>query len=116
VTLAVATASTQQKDDLCGPFWAARVLRDAGIETWDGEDLDDDLVALRAGTLLPEPPLGWDGRHLQPPRAVAAALLRGDGREGGALAAARPERAEGIETLSLGLGLELGIWDNGTRA
>ena len=250
MALELTTAPAQQKDNLCGPFWAARVLRDAGIERWDGEELDDDLVALRAGTLLPEPDdgalppgaesragyrfelprvepgeagtsagsladaigaascgalrcvplrgawteqrvsglvdgvhgvrllanvrtgafwgsrppleallaelrgervegppadwdvghfcelellvrgpggalvlvhdsypsLGWSGRHLQPPRAVAAALLRGDGREGGVLAVARPEQVEGIEALGLGLGLELGIWDNGTRA
>ena len=24
--------SSQQKDNLCGPFWAARILREAGIE------------------------------------------------------------------------------------
>src|SRR2546428_12243043 len=47
--------AAQQKDNLCGPFWAARLLAEAGIETWDGEQLDDDLVALRAGTILPEP-------------------------------------------------------------
>src|SRR5438128_11770029 len=47
--------AAQQKDNLCGPFWAARLLADAGIETWDGEQLDEDLVALRAGTFLPEP-------------------------------------------------------------
>jgi hypothetical protein len=44
----------QQKDNLCGPFHAARVLRDAGFEEWEGEPLDQDLVALRAGSLLPE--------------------------------------------------------------
>jgi len=241
-------AAAQQKDNLCGPFWAARLLRDAGIETWDGEELGQDLVALRAGTLLPEPddgsvppgaesltgyrfelpraapaasgtaagalagaieaasegtlrciplrgawnaervaglvdgvrgarllanvrtgalwgsrpPLesllaelrgkrtdgppadwdvghfcelellvrgsggslvlvhdsypsfGWAGRHLQPPRAVAAALQRGDGREGGVLAVAQREAVETVETLADRLELELGIWDNGT--
>jgi hypothetical protein len=240
----------QQKDNLCGPFWAARVLADAGIEAWDGELLDDDLIALRAGTLLPDPddgsvppgagrrtdyrfelpraepalsgtaagrlaeaierasggglrcvpirgewteqrvsdlvdgagparlianvrtgafwgsrptvdallaelrgelvagpPADWDvghfcelellvsgpggalvvvhdsypsfgrdGRHLQPPRAVAAALLRGDGREGGVLAVARTEDSGYLETLARGLGLEIGTWDNGTRS
>src|SRR2546425_5741211 len=224
-TEAFTASAAQQKDNLCGPFWAARVLTEAGIESWDGEQLDDDLVALHAGTLLPEPDdgsvppgaqsltgyrfelsraepgvsgtaagrlaevierasggalrcvpmrgdwtaqqvsdlverargarlianvrtgafwgsrpsfdallaelrgeqgdgppadwdvghfcelellvrgpggalvvvhdsypsLGWDGRHLQPPRAVAAALRRGDGREGGVLAVERPE-------------------------
>ncbi|HZT53252.1 MAG TPA: hypothetical protein VE995_02605, partial [Gaiellaceae bacterium] len=52
--LHVGGLAAQQKDNLCGPFCAARILREAGIATWDGEPLDEDLVALRAGTLLPE--------------------------------------------------------------
>jgi len=38
---------------LCGPFQAARLLRHAGIADWGGEPLDQDLVALHAGTVLP---------------------------------------------------------------
>lgn len=246
------TEPAQQKDNLCGPFWAARILRDAGVEEWEGEPVDEDLVALRAGTVLPDPddgsvppgadsrtgyrfdlprvapadsgtaaaalaaaleaaasgalrcvplrgawtaervvgllegtaglpgvrllanvrtgafwgsrppldallaelrgeeasgpPADWDvghfcelellvrgpggslvlvhdsypsfgcgGRHLQPPRAVAAALERGDGREGGVLAVAPPARAGDVEALAGALALEVGIWDNGTR-
>ena len=48
----------QQKDNLCGPFQAARVLRDAGISSWDGDALDQDLVALHAGTVLPAHAVG----------------------------------------------------------
>jgi hypothetical protein len=56
--------------------------------------------------------LGWQGHHLQPPAAVAAALNRGDGREGGVLcvvpsAAAAPLR----DALA---GFELCLWDNGS--
>src|SRR5438045_9145089 len=47
-------AALQQKDNLCGPFHAARVLREAGIVRWDDEELDQDLIALNSGTLLPE--------------------------------------------------------------
>src|SRR3989442_1203929 len=139
-TEAFTASAAQQKDNLCGPFWAARVLTDAGIESWDGEQLDDDLVALHAGTLLPEPDdgppadwdvghfcelellvrgpggalvvvhdsypsFGWGGRHLQPPRAVAAALQRGDGREGGVLAVAPPEHSAYLEALARDLRL-----------
>lgn len=43
----------QQKDHLCGPFHAARVLRDCGVAEFEGELLDQDLVALHAGTTLP---------------------------------------------------------------
>jgi len=242
----------QQKDNLCGPFHAARVLREAGIVSWDGEELDQDLMALESGTVLPEveegpqvppgavsfrdyrldlprapaaesgtsagglaraieqaaagalrcvplrgpwstaaverlveaapdlgarllanvstaplwgsrppleallaqldgespdtppapdwevghfvelcrllrggggslvlvvdsyPSLGWMGRHLQPPAALAAALERGDGREGGVLVVAPPESADGVAALAAELGLELALWDNGT--
>jgi hypothetical protein len=61
------------------------------------------------------PSFGLAGYHLQPPRAVAAALDRGDGREGGVLAVAERENAHGLEALAEQLGLELGHWDNGTR-
>ena len=244
-------SALQQKDNLCGPFHAARVLRDTGIESWDGEELDQDLIALRAGTLLPEPEegpqvppgavnfrdyrfdlpraapaeagtsaaglseaieaaaggalvciplrgawdaqrveqlvdaapdlsarllanvstgplwgsrppldvllahldganvdvpapdwqvghfvelsrvlrgragslvlvvdsypsLGWMGRHLQPPSAVAAALEREDGREGGVLVVVPSGGGGDVEALARELSLDIGLWDNGT--
>ncbi|MDQ2943777.1 MAG: hypothetical protein M3R21_08945 [Candidatus Dormibacteraeota bacterium] len=249
----VESAAAQQKDNLCAPFWASRVLIESGFSTWDGQPIDEDLVALRAGTVLPEahsvtdvpagaqsrtsyrfelpvapvqqsgtspsalaavieaasggelvcvqlrgawnaerverlvdemrdlgarlianirtgrlwgshpsvdvllaelegrrvedpradwdvghfvelelllrgprrslvvihdsyPSLGQDGRHLQPPRALAAALLRGDGREGGVLAVVPKARAEAAKTLAAEIGLEIGTWNNGTRS
>jgi uncharacterized protein DUF6885 len=243
----------QQRDYLCGPFHAARVLRDAGVAEWDGEAVDQDLIASRAGTILPaaeegpavppgarslrgyrhdlargeaagsgtaadalaeaieaagsgslrclglrgawtaerverlvdaapshgarllanlrtgplwagrpplaallaaldgdpvaDPPaadwdvghfvelawlvrgpggalvlvvdsypeLGWDGHHLQPPAALAAALERGDGHEGGVLAVMPAARAAAARDLARELGLEIGFWENGTR-
>jgi hypothetical protein len=245
------SSDAQQKDNLCGPFWAARVLNASGFAMWDGRPVDQDLVALRAQTLLPEPhsgpdvppgavswtayryalpaaplersgtsalrlalaieaassgelgcvplrggwsaervealvaeardmgarlianlrtgrlwgsrppvetllselegesvegpaadwdvghfvelemlirgpkgtlvvvhdsypSLGWAGRHLQPPRAVAGALLRGDGREGGVLAVAPKAQEESVKALAARIGLETGAWDNGT--
>jgi hypothetical protein len=60
------------------------------------------------------PTLGWKGRHLQPPAALAAALDRGDGREGGVLGVAARERAGALEELARGIGLDIGFWDNGT--
>jgi hypothetical protein len=247
------TSGAQQKDNLCGPFWAARVLNESGYSSWDGRQIDSDLIALRARTVLPEahagsdvppgavsltdyqyqlptapveqsgtsaqrlaqaieaasagelrvvslrgawsserverlvdeareirarlianlrtgrlwggrppievllgelegesvhepaadwdvghfvelemlihgpkgslvvvhdsyPSLGWAGRHLQPPRAVAAALLRGDGREGGVLAVAPKVQEESVKALASKIGLETGAWDNGTRS
>jgi hypothetical protein len=246
------TETTQQKDNLCGPFWAARVLRDFGVTEWDGQAIDEDLIALRAGTVLPDPAdrrsvpegaesltnyryelptappadsgtdagalletiehasggairclpvrgewtgervwrivdaapelyarlvanvrtgrlwrsrprpdallreldgmvaegeapewdvghfcelaalvrgragalvvvrdsypsLGLNAHHLQPPRVVAAALERGDGREGGVLAVVPAERADALQAVVAEIGLEIGIWDNGTR-
>jgi hypothetical protein len=247
------TSGAQQKDNLCGPFWAARILNESGYTSWDGRPLDSDLIALRARTVLPEahpgpdvppgavsltdykyelptapveqsgtsaqllaqtieaasagelravslrgqwtperverlvdeapelgvrlianlrtgrlwggrpavevllgelegksvqapaadwdvghfvelemlirgpkgslvvvhdsyPSLGWAGRHLQPPRAVASALLRGDGREGGVLAVGPKAQEESVKALAARLGLETGAWDNGTRS
>lgn len=43
-----------QKDNFCGAFWASLVLRAAGFGAVGGEEVDQDLVAVRAGTLLPE--------------------------------------------------------------
>src|SRR5437588_593011 len=48
----------QQKDNLCGPFHVARVLLEAGVTEWDGMPIDQDLVALHAGTTLPADPRG----------------------------------------------------------
>lgn len=243
----------QQKDNLCGPFQAARVLREAGIVSWNGEELDQDVIALASGTVLPEveegpqvppgavnfrdyrfelpraapaeagtsaaglaeaieqaaagalrcvplrgawtaaaverlvdetpslggarvlanlstaplwgsrppleallahldgeavdpapapdwqvghfvelsrilrgragslvlvvdsyPSLGWMARHLQPPEAVAAAINRDDGREGGVLVVAPPANADDVVSLAAELGLDIGLWDNGT--
>jgi hypothetical protein len=242
--------AVQQKDNLCGPFHAARILRDAGLREWEGEPLDQDLVALRAGTTLPErddepavppgadswcdyrhplglgsaaasgtsagalasaieelsggnlvcvalsgawsaetvqrlvaeapglgarllanlrtgrlwgsrpsvetvlaqlagrevpapppadwdvghfvelvqlvqgsggglvvvrdsyPTLGWAGHHVQPPQALAAALMRGDGRGGGILAVVPASGAAAVRALAAELGLEIELWDN----
>jgi hypothetical protein len=253
LTATVETASAQQKDNLCGPFWAARVLNESGFSTWDGEPITEDLVALRAGTVLPEahdspdvppgafsrvsyryplptapveqsgtsagavaqaieaasdgrlrcvplngewnahrverlvdqaaglgsrllanvrtgrmwasrppvevllaelegrpveepdadwdvghfvelemlirgprgslvvvhdsyPSLGWQGRHLQPPHALAAALERGDGREGGVLVIVPKIGVEAARALAAEIGLEVRFWNNGTRS
>jgi hypothetical protein len=41
-----------QRDDLCGAFCAALALRAAGIEERAGQPLDQDAVALAAGTIV----------------------------------------------------------------
>jgi hypothetical protein len=61
------------------------------------------------------PSFGWNARHLQPPRALAAALQRDDGREGGVLAIVPAGDASHIEALAAELGLFVATWDNGTR-
>jgi hypothetical protein len=60
------------------------------------------------------PSLGWDGRHLQPPRVLAAAILRGDGREGGVLAIVPRARAEAARAVVAEIGLDIRTWNNGT--
>ncbi|HJQ28662.1 MAG TPA: hypothetical protein VJ827_04945 [Rubrobacter sp.] len=58
------------------------------------------------------PQLGWDGYHLQPAGAVAAALSRGDGLEGGVLCVCETPAAL-VERLEEA-GFELRHWDNGS--
>jgi hypothetical protein len=41
-----------QRDDLCGAFCASLALRAAGIERHDGEPMDQDAVALAAGSVV----------------------------------------------------------------
>jgi len=60
------------------------------------------------------PSFGWDGHHLQPPEAMAAALRRDDGREGGiALYVAASDRAD-VERAAKEAGFQIGEWNNGT--
>jgi hypothetical protein len=251
VSVLAESTGAQQKDNLCGAFWGARVLNESGFSSWDGEPLDQDLVALRAGTGLPapdtepcvpsgavslatyryplptvpdelsgtsagalaevfepasrgelrcvplrgawnavrverlvdearglgarlianvqtgplwatrppidvlltelaggavnDPPsdwdvghfvelemlirgpqrslvvvhdsyptLGWNGRHVQPPRLLAAGLLRSDGREGGVLAVVPRAFADAARALATDIGLDIGTWNNGS--
>jgi hypothetical protein len=60
------------------------------------------------------PQLGRDGYHLQPAAAVAAALERGDGNEGGVLCACRAPAAEALAGQLGEAGFRLRHWDNGT--
>jgi hypothetical protein len=68
------------------------------------------LIALRDTY----PQLGWDGYHLQPAGAVAAALQRGDGREGGVLCVCEAPVAEPLAGRLGEVGFELRHWDNGS--
>ena len=60
------------------------------------------------------PQLGWDGYHLQPARAVAAGLERGDGHEGGVLCALPARAADALAGRLGEADFELRHWDNGT--
>ena len=60
------------------------------------------------------PQLGWGGYHLQPAGAVAAALERGDGHEGGVLCTCDGPAAEALAGRLAGAGFELRHWDNGS--
>ena len=60
------------------------------------------------------PELGWGGYHLQPTGAVAAALERGDGHEGGVLCVCEASAAAAFAGRLGVAGFELRHWDNGT--
>jgi hypothetical protein len=59
--------------------------------------------------------LGLDGHHLQPAEAVADALRRGDGREGGVLCFALSADFAALNGRLASDGFDLGDWDNGSR-
>ncbi len=50
--LAVHARELPQRDDLCGAFCGALALRAAGIDEHSGEPLDQDAVALAAGSIV----------------------------------------------------------------
>lgn len=60
--------------------------------------------------------LGWNGHHLQPADALAAALERGDGREGGVLCVTPVADEATLRGRLTADGFELRHWDNGTPA
>jgi hypothetical protein len=74
--------SLPQKDNLCGCFWASLVLRAAGFETVDGAPVDEEAVALLAGTTLPEgDPGSWVPPGATPRSSYRVELPRGDDPE-----------------------------------
>ena len=117
-----------------GKLWGGRAsaeqvlaeLRSAPAEgpapDWDvGHFVELNLVVhVRGGSLVvvhdTYPSLGLGGYHVQPPRAIAAALLRGDGREGGILAVVPKEQSDALRTLVAEQGLKAATWDNGSRS
>jgi len=54
--LAAHSRELPQRDDLCGAFCAALALRAAGVEDRDGELVDQDDVALAAGSIVSAQP------------------------------------------------------------
>jgi hypothetical protein len=59
--------------------------------------------------------LGLRGVHLQPIERVAAALRREGMTPGGALLMLPGARRDAVSSTLRGAGLELGVWDNGSR-
>jgi hypothetical protein len=115
-----------------GGLWGSRpsaeqLLAELGGEEVAGPPPDWDvghyvelamLVSGNRGSLVAVrdtyPSLGLGGFHLQPTRAIARALLRGDGREGGVIAVVSPRQVAAIEAFAREAGLEVGVWDNGS--
>ncbi len=101
--LAAHARELPQRDDLCGAFCGALALHAAGIDEHDSEPLDQDAVALAAGSVvsaLADPgslPFGEQGRRdyrLELPFIEDASRVGHDGeraarRDRGALGPAR---------------------------
>ncbi len=58
--------------------------------------------------------LGYKGYHVQPEEYVRRALVRDDGREGGLLIIVNKEVASAVEEEMKKIGLEVGLWNNGS--
>ena len=115
-----------------GRFWGSRLPVAGALEWLAGGDIespptdwDVGHVVSLAGTVEGPnrsfvivrdsyPSFGWDAHHLQPPGALAAALVRGDGNEGGvALYVSTDDRSE-VERVVKDTGFDVAAWDNGT--
>jgi hypothetical protein len=96
---------------------AGRAVEEPPRPDWDcGHFLT--IVACLGETFLAlrdtYPQLGWGGYHLQPAGAVAAALERGDGSEGGVLCVCGASVSEVLAGRLGEMGFVLRHWDNGT--
>jgi hypothetical protein len=60
------------------------------------------------------PTFGWDGYHLQPVEAIANALSRDDGAEGGVLLFVAAKNKVEIEEEARARGFDIAVWNNGT--
>jgi hypothetical protein len=56
--LALHARELPQRDDLCGAFCAALAMRAGGVQDCEGEALDQDAVALAAGSIVSRDPDG----------------------------------------------------------
>lgn len=83
-----------QKESLCGAFWGAIVLRDAGFD-----NVDQDLVALEAGAMLPSGTPGPSLPGVEPVTDYRFALPVTDQQRAGTASA---PLARAIEWLSRG--------------
>ena len=113
------------------PLWGSRPPLHAVLAHLDGHEVPDppapdwdvghfvaleQLVRGRGGSFVvvrdTYPSLGWAGHHLQPPQALARALIRDDGRGGGVLAVIAPDGAAAVRALAGELGLKIEFWTN----
>ena len=95
----------QQPDNLCGPYWVSMLLQAHGVTGVDVMQL-----ALLASTSI----FGWDGYHLQPQDAIASALRRDDGKEGGVFLFVAAENQAEVEQQAREQSFDIASWDNGT--
>jgi hypothetical protein len=118
---------------LTGHFWGSRLGVEQAIAYLHGQPISPPpadwavghFVSL-AGTIQGPgntllivrdtyPGLGWDGYHLQPPAAIAAALNRdGAASDGGILLFIAVADQSEAETVFGNEGFSLALWDNGT--
>jgi hypothetical protein len=105
-----------QRDDLCGAFCGALALQAAGIASGGPEPLDQDAVALAAGSLIsavPDPGILPDGETGRRDYRVALPTIE-DGERSGTTAAGVREAIESLSTGALAAIPYSGPWNVAT--
>ena len=115
-----------------GKLWGTSVGIDAAAAFVSGEPVEPPppewdvghfvsvagAVRGSAGTALivrdTYPTLGSRGVHVQPAGAVADAIRRDDGRDGGCLLFVSADDAASVERVAKDAGFDIDVWDNGT--
>lgn len=115
-----------------GHFWGSRIALTEALAYLSGEEISPPKADWDVGHFVTlagivegnkrslllvrdtYPIFGWDGYHLQPQDAIASALRRDDGKEGGVFLFVAAENQAEVEQQAREQSFDIASWDNGT--